>query len=144
MADLPEARFDSRHAFSSVGLDFCGPVHVRLRRRTEKRYILLVTCLATRAVHLELTPSLDTDSFSQWQSFVSSKRHPDRVKSDICVTSARHVENGDNWLLAGTRDHRRVVPPRGQDVAVLTAPAWPAPCWGGGAFERPPPKVFRG
>ena len=60
----------------------------------------------------------------QWQSFVSSKRHPDRVKSDICVTSARHVENGDNWLLAGTRDHRRFVPPRGQDVAVLTAPAW--------------------
>ena len=83
MADLPEARFDSRHAFSSVGLDFCGPVHVRVRRRTEKRYILLVTCLATRAVHLELTPSLDTDSFLlALRRFMARRGRPSEIYSD--------------------------------------------------------------
>ena len=83
MADLPDARFDSRHAFSSVGLDFCGPVNVRVRRHTEKRYILLVTCLATRAVHLELTPSLDTDSFLlALRRFMARRGQPSRIFSD--------------------------------------------------------------
>ena len=83
MADLPEARFDSRHAFSSVGLDFCGPVQVRIRRHTEKRYILLVTCLATRAVHLELTPSLDTDSFLlALRRFMARRGRPSQIYSD--------------------------------------------------------------
>lgn len=63
MAHLPEARFDSRHPFSSIGLDFFGPVQIRMGRRSERRFVLLVTCLSTRAVHLEVTSSLDTDSF---------------------------------------------------------------------------------
>ena len=63
MADLPLARFDTRHVFSSVGLDFFGATFAKTGRRHEKMYGLLVTCLATRAVHLELCHSLSTDSF---------------------------------------------------------------------------------
>ena len=82
MASLPEARFDSRHVFSSVGLDFCGPVHARVRRHTEKRYILLITCMATRAAHLELTPFLDTDSFLLvLRRFMAHHGRPSRIFS---------------------------------------------------------------
>ena len=68
MADLPGERFDHTRPFSSVGLDYLGPMTVRKFRKTEKRYILLVTCLATRAIHLEVANSLDTDA---WLSVAS-------------------------------------------------------------------------
>ena len=83
MADLPEARFDSRHAFSSIGLDFFGPVHVRARRGSERRFILLVTCLSTRAVHLEVTSSLDTDSFLMaLRRFMARRGRPSQIHCD--------------------------------------------------------------
>ena len=83
MADLPEARFDDRHAFSSIGLDFFGPVYVRVRRRSERRFVLLVTCLSTRAVHLEVTTSLDTDSFLMaLRRFMARRGRPSRIYCD--------------------------------------------------------------
>ena len=84
MGDLPEARFDSQHAFSSVGLDFFGPLHVRVGRKTERRYVLLITCLASRALHLEVTSSLDTDSFLlALRRFIAARRgQPSHIFSD--------------------------------------------------------------
>ena len=96
MADLPSERFDMSRPFSSVGLDFMGPVYVRKFRRTEKRYILLVTCLSTRALHLEIANSLDTDSFLlALRRFIARRGRPSLIWSD----------NGTN-LVAGERELR--------------------------------------
>ena len=63
MADLPSARLGYRSPpFSNCGVDYFGPIQVRHGRKTEKRYGVLFTCLTTRAVHLEVAHSLDTDS----------------------------------------------------------------------------------
>ena len=66
MAPLPKSRVKcSYRAFSQTGVDFAGPfltIHGRGKPR-HKRYLCLFTCLATRAVHLEMAYSLDTDSF---------------------------------------------------------------------------------
>jgi len=63
MADLPGLRLGYQQPpFANTRVDYFGPILVRRGRKTEKRYGVLFTCLTTRAVHLEIAQSLDTDS----------------------------------------------------------------------------------
>ena len=53
-------------SFEAIGLDMCGPLWVNQTPKNpkgEKAYVLVVTCLSTRAVSLELTKSLNLDDF---------------------------------------------------------------------------------
>ena len=66
MAPLPTSRLTlPLRAFERIGTDFAGPFLTKQGRGKyrAKRYLCLFTCLATRAVHLEIAYSLDTDSF---------------------------------------------------------------------------------
>ena len=64
---LPEFRLSDQFAFSRVGVDFAGPMYVRhifaKGGGMNKVYIALFTCATSRAVHLELVPSLTAESF---------------------------------------------------------------------------------
>ena len=84
MADLPPDRVTpDMPAFSYVGLDFFGPVFVKRGRAQVKRFGCIFTCLTTRAVHIEITHSLDTDSFmNAFARFVSRRGKPEEVRSD--------------------------------------------------------------
>ena len=63
MADLPKSRIEPAPPFTYCGVDFFGPWHVQRGRSVVKRYGALFTCLASRAVHIEVADSLETDSF---------------------------------------------------------------------------------
>ena len=64
MSDLPKERLDMRRVqFFNTGVNFFGPLMVRRGRNELKRYGCLFTCLTTRAIHLEVTPDLTTNSF---------------------------------------------------------------------------------
>ena len=63
MADLPVERVNPAAPFSYVGVDYFGPFHIKERRKVLKRYGALFTCLSSRAIHIEVSNSLDTDSF---------------------------------------------------------------------------------
>lgn len=52
MPDLPEQRITPSKPFTCIGIDAAGPYLVKTPTET-KRWILLITCLATRAVVLE-------------------------------------------------------------------------------------------
>ena len=63
MADLPIERLGLKQPpFSNTNVDYFGPFLVPIRRSTEKRWGCLFTCLTTRAVHIEVVPSLDLSS----------------------------------------------------------------------------------
>ena len=66
MAPLPLNRIKSSlRTFVRTAVDFGGPfVTIQGRgKQRQKRYLCLFTCLASRAVHLEVAYGLDTDSF---------------------------------------------------------------------------------
>ena len=64
MADLPSPRLQiDRPSFSHVGVDYFGPYQVKQRRSMVKRYGCVFSCLTVRAVHIEISHALTTDSF---------------------------------------------------------------------------------
>lgn len=46
--------------FTNVGVNYFGPVEVKRGRSLFKRYGMILTCLAIRAVHIEVALALDT------------------------------------------------------------------------------------
>jgi len=69
--------------FYSTGMDYFGPMEVKLGRRKEKRYGVIFTCLTTRAVHIEIASSLSTDScIMAIQRFMGRRGHPAELLSD--------------------------------------------------------------
>ena len=84
MADLPSFRVRKGcPVFYYSGVDFFGPIPVKFRRGTTKRWGSIFTCLSTRAVHLEVAEGLDTDSFiNTLRRFVNRRGHPKMITSD--------------------------------------------------------------
>ncbi|XP_055522962.1 uncharacterized protein LOC129717142 [Wyeomyia smithii] len=81
---LPEVRLmPFVKPFSYVGIDYLGPVEVTVGRRKEKRYVAVFTCLVVRAVHLEVTHNLSSDSCIMAISrFVRRRGSPVEIFSD--------------------------------------------------------------
>ena len=84
MANLPRERLTPEDPpFTSVGVDYFGPLYVQQGHSHVKRYGCVFTCLTTRAVHIEITSSLDRDSFiNALRRFTSLRGNPTSVYSD--------------------------------------------------------------
>ena len=84
MAPLPVARVTPGNPpFTAVGVDFFGPIYVKVKRSNEKRYGCVFTCLTMRAVHIEVSHDLSSDSFIQsFTRFVSRRGPPLEIFSD--------------------------------------------------------------
>ena len=92
MSDLPAARTEVHQPpFTNVGVDYFGPLTVKFRRGTVKRWGCLFTCLVTRAVHVEIAHSMTSDSFLMaFHRFMARRGKPNKVYSD----------NGSNLVAA--------------------------------------------
>lgn len=84
MANLPKDRIvPDEPPFSRVGVDYFGPFEVKQKRSRVKRYGVIFTCLASRAVHMEVAASLDTDSYiNALRRFVARRGQVKKIRSD--------------------------------------------------------------
>jgi hypothetical protein len=91
---LPKVRVNASSAFSQVGIDHLGPLHFKQEGNPLKAWVLLITCLVTRAVHLEVVTSLSVIAFlNSLKRFLSRRGTPRFIISDNATTflSAREV-----------------------------------------------------
>ncbi|XP_018307115.1 uncharacterized protein [Mycetomoellerius zeteki] len=88
MGSLPAIRVHrSSRAFVECGVDYAGPVAVRMAggrgTRSQPGYIALFLCMATKAVHLEIVTSYSTPAFiAAFDRFCSRRGLPRTVHSD--------------------------------------------------------------
>ncbi|XP_055527219.1 uncharacterized protein LOC129719835 [Wyeomyia smithii] len=109
MAPLPKVRLTPYiRPFTYVGVDYFGPVPVKLARTIVKRWIALFTCLTIRAVHLEVVHSLSKEScVMAIRRFVSRRGAPAEIFSDNGTNFhgannqlKREIEDRNNHLAA--------------------------------------------
>ncbi|XP_058817361.1 uncharacterized protein LOC131680666 [Topomyia yanbarensis] len=104
MAPLPEMRVTSFiRPFTFTGMDYFGPVLVRMGRSNVKRWVALFTCLTTRAIHLEVVHSLSMEScIMAVQRFVSRRGMPREFWSDnaTCFQGTSNKLDMHNKMMA--------------------------------------------
>ena len=129
---LPLERVQYVRLFECTGVDFTGAIKVRNRSgETQKLYICLFTCVAARAVHLQLINSLSAEAFVLClRRFVAKCSLPSKLLSD----------NGTNFVavskfLVELQDEAVV-----QDYLTTHKIKWqfisPRAPWQGGVYER--------
>jgi len=92
MAPLPEHRVDQpMQAFQSIGVDYTGAYLTKQGRGMvrAKRYGVVFTCTATRAVHWELAYNMETSGFFDCFARFAARRGP---PTDI------YSDNGTNFV----------------------------------------------
>lgn len=98
MGNLPKERIQPGRAFATTGMDFAGPVKIKVSTRrnaqTLKAYICVFVCFATKAVHVELVSDLSTDAFLAALRRFWSRR-------GYCVTL--WSDNGKNFVGANRK-----------------------------------------
>lgn len=133
MADLPISRIDNDYPFKHTGVDLFGPFLVRNRRTTCKRYGVIFTCLASRAVHLELAASLETDSFLNAFRRFAARRGP---IEDLYCDNGTNFHGAERELREALQEHDKAIHKALLEEKVTWHFNPPAASHMGGCWER--------
>lgn len=132
MGELPEHRIKPSRPFSIVGIDFAGPFYIKdgkyRNRKLVKCYLTVFVCFTTKAVHLELTGDLTTDSFlntlkrftarrglcnqiysDNGSNFVGAKRELDQIR---VLLNQTNTDSDINTFIAKHNISWKFIPPR--------------------------------
>lgn len=87
MGDLPSQRVTQLKPFQCVGVDYAGPFSISLSKhrgvKTQKAYLCLFVCFATKALHLELASDLSSESFiAALRRFIARRGRCNQIFSD--------------------------------------------------------------
>ncbi|VDN21181.1 unnamed protein product, partial [Cylicostephanus goldi] len=132
---LPKERTDPCRPFQYVGIDLAGPFKTATANNEEvKRWVVLITCMTTRAIHLEIVNNLSaTQLVDALRRFSARRGQPQTIISDNAtnlklgqeiveeITKASNSCNIGNFLTA-----------KGIEWKFIT----PLSPWKGGFYER--------
>ncbi|XP_047995284.1 uncharacterized protein LOC125233345 [Leguminivora glycinivorella] len=80
---LPPERINYETPFTYVGVDYFGPMFVKMGNNKEKRWICLLTCLVVRAIHLEVVKDMSTEECAlAFRRFIADRGTPSLIISD--------------------------------------------------------------
>ena len=83
MPPLPSFRVTESPPFTYSGLDYFGPLYVTEDGKTQKVWVCIFTCLAVRAIHLEVVTDMSAFQFLLCvRRFIAQRGKPSRVFSD--------------------------------------------------------------
>ncbi|UYV84637.1 hypothetical protein LAZ67_X002931 [Cordylochernes scorpioides] len=135
MGQLPHYRLAAyRRPFTFTGLDALGPFTVTVGRRHEKRWVIIFTCLVTRAIHQEVVHALSTDEFMiGFSRFIDTRGRPDTIYSD---NGTNFVEASEELKLAASERDFEVMDASGRFGPVKWKFNPPAARHIRGAWER--------
>ena len=130
---LPEYRVKRSRPFVATGVDFAGPLYVKSSAvfGKPKVWLCIYTCCATRAVHLDIVPNLDAQTFIRsFKRFTARRGIPAMMISD----------NGRTFKSAAKLIEALFSEPKLMTYLDETCVKWKfnlekAP-WQGGIFER--------
>ena len=102
MSPLPIERIKPSPPFLHVGCDYFGPYTIKgevQKRIRGKAYGVIITCLSSRAVYVDLANNCSTDGFLQvYRRFMTIRGSPQKIFSD----------NGTN-LLGASNELKRII-----------------------------------
>ena len=120
---LPEFRVKECQPFAYNGVDFAGPLYAKNHTGLQQKvWICLYTCCVTRAIHLDLVPSLNTSAFLR-----NLRRFSARRGTPLLMVS----DNGKTFNSAA----REIKPLMNEARMKWCFNLEKAPWWGG-IFER--------
>lgn len=83
MPPLPNKRVSKSVPFTCTGIDYFGPLLIKIKSENQKVWVCLFTCLVTRAVHLELIQNMSAEQFILgFRRFLSRHGKPREIISD--------------------------------------------------------------
>ena len=117
MAPLPTSRMIMSPTFNEISLDLFGPFEIKdtVKQRSRKKvWGLVVNCIVTRAVHIDVTEDYGTDTFLQvLRKFVSLRGCPTIIHCDKGSQLQAAWEDFKSWSV--TRNIKlKTTPAEGQ------------------------------
>jgi hypothetical protein len=101
-AALPTARLGKRmRPFADTGIDYAGPFELKMGRgRARKKvWVLVLTCLTTRAVHFEPTGGMETTNvLNAISRFADIRGTPETIFSDNQTSFIKADKDLREWL----------------------------------------------
>lgn len=123
MPPLPKERVAVCPPFSYTGLDYLGPLTVIEGGSRQKRWCILFTCMASRAIHLELVPDMTTEEFLLGlRRFTAARGCPVVIVSDNALQFKLSAEVLNSSLCQNNMIQWRFIPELSP--------------WHGGFYER--------
>ena len=125
-------RTEGSTAFQVIGVDFAEPIKYRRSGRVGgKAYLVLFSCSLSRALHLEILPTLETATFlGTLKRLIARRGRPSRIYSD----NGRTFIEAAKWLKQIRKDGRVQSYLADEEIHwrfnLSRAPWW------GGQFER--------